>query len=119
MSTLVVPKSPPGGVRAWGRFPPLDRLDGAPRSDELRYVSGVFEPEALLDQPHTMARQILQGSPFSHTRIKALVYEGLGIDVGEHVKNHTRALAECFKSEDHKEGVASFLERRPAKFTGR
>ena len=25
----------------------------------------------------------------------------------------------CFESEDHREGVASFLERRPANFTGR
>ena len=28
------------------------------------------------------------------------------------------ALAACFKSDDHREGVASFLERRPANFTG-
>jgi hypothetical protein len=28
-------------------------------------------------------------------------------------------MAECFASEDHKEGVASFLERRPAVFQGR
>ena len=25
---------------------------------------------------------------------------------------------ECFASDDHREGVASFLERRPARFTG-
>ena len=30
-----------------------------------------------------------------------------------------RLLQECFHSEDHAEGVASFLERRPARFTGR
>jgi enoyl-CoA hydratase len=34
------------------------------------------------------------------------------------MQRHTKALAECFKSNDHKEGVASFLERRPARFTG-
>jgi enoyl-CoA hydratase len=31
---------------------------------------------------------------------------------------HVKALTECFASNDHKEGVASFLERREAKFTG-
>jgi len=28
-------------------------------------------------------------------------------------------MSESFKSDDHREGVASFLERRPANFTGR
>jgi enoyl-CoA hydratase len=32
---------------------------------------------------------------------------------------HTAAMKTCFSSEDHREGVASFLERRPAKFVGR
>lgn len=86
---------------------------------ELGYVMGVFEPENLMAEAWKLAESILAGSPFSHTRIKRLVYEGLGGDVSLHMKRHTEALAECFKSEDHIEGVASFLERRPAKFTGR
>jgi enoyl-CoA hydratase len=35
------------------------------------------------------------------------------------MKRHTAALGACFRSDDHREGVASFLERRPAQFTGR
>ncbi|MEM9148828.1 MAG: enoyl-CoA hydratase-related protein, partial [Pseudomonadota bacterium] len=86
---------------------------------EMQYVSALFEPEDLLQEARGLATTILQGSPFSHSRIKHLVYEGLGNEVGEHMANHTKALAECFKSADHKEGVASFLEKRPARFTGR
>ena len=52
------------------------------------------------------------------TAIKALVYEGLGSEVAPHMQRHTQALAECFRSNDHKEGVAAFLERRDARFTG-
>lgn len=85
---------------------------------DMRFVSGVVEPEELDERAATMANALLQGSPFSHQRIKALVYEGLGNDVSAHMVNHTKALAECFKSADHKEGVASFLERRPPQFTG-
>ena len=51
--------------------------------------------------------------------MKTLVWRGLERDVAEHMAAHVEALSACFKSEDHKEGVASFLERRPAKFVGR
>lgn len=91
----------------------------AAEAKELTYVSKVVEPENLLEEAKKMANIIVQGSPFSHRRIKSLVYEGLGIDIASHMKNHTKALSECFKSDDHKEGVASFLERRPAEFTGK
>jgi enoyl-CoA hydratase len=47
------------------------------------------------------------------------VHQGLTAPVGEHMERHTAAMAACFKSDDHREGVASFLERRPANFTGR
>ena len=57
--------------------------------------------------------------PFSLTRMKELIWRGLERDVGDHMAAHVEALQACFKSEDHKEGVASFLERRPAKFVGR
>jgi enoyl-CoA hydratase len=86
---------------------------------DMGYVTEILEPEQLLPRANEMAKVILNGSPFSHQRIKQLVYEGLGNSVDEHMENHTQALAECFKSADHEEGVASFLERRPAKFTGK
>ena len=79
----------------------------------------VFEPEELDDLAEDLTGAILQGFPFSHQRIKSLVYEGMGNDVSEHMRHHTTALAECFKSVDHKERVASFLERRAPEFTGK
>ncbi|MBW2499507.1 MAG: enoyl-CoA hydratase/isomerase family protein, partial [Deltaproteobacteria bacterium] len=75
--------------------------------------------EDLLDEARKIADSIMQGSPFSHSRHKALVYEGLGSDLGSHMQRNTAALVECMESEDHKEGVAAFLERRAPAFTGR
>jgi enoyl-CoA hydratase/carnithine racemase len=90
----------------------------AERALEFGYLDAVVAPDQLQNEARSLARAVLKGSPFSHARIKALVYEGLGSDVGSHMQRHTQALAECFKSYDHQEGVAAFLERRDANFTG-
>lgn len=45
--------------------------------------------------------------------------KGLERDAGEHLTADGEAPAACSQSGDHKEGVAAFLERRAAKFTGR
>lgn len=84
----------------------------------LGYLTSVLAPEDLGATLRSMTDAILQGSPFAAKRIKDLVLQGLTSDVGAHMARHVEALAECFKSDDHFEGVASFLERRPAEFTG-
>ncbi|TVS17632.1 MAG: enoyl-CoA hydratase/isomerase family protein [Gammaproteobacteria bacterium] len=85
---------------------------------KLGYLLEVVEPESLLDRALELARAILMGSPFSQQRLKSLVYEGLQRDVRAHMDAHVDALTACFRSDDHREGVAAFLERRPPQFTG-
>lgn len=84
----------------------------------IGYANAVAEPETLLDAARAEARRYLASSPFSIRRMKELVWKGLERDVADHMQAHVTALSACFKSADHKEGVASFLEKRPAKFTG-
>ena len=86
---------------------------------QIGYVDQLVDVSELAATAQELAQRIAKNSPFSHKRIKSLVYEGLGAEVGDHMARHTQAMAECFASADHKEGVASFLERREAKFTGR
>jgi enoyl-CoA hydratase len=92
---------------------------GAAEALEIGYVSAIVEPDDLADAARAEATRYLAGSPFSQRLIKDLVYRGLGRDLSEHIASHVPALQACFASEDHKEGVASFLERREPHFTGR
>jgi enoyl-CoA hydratase/carnithine racemase len=96
-----------------GRF--VDALE----AQSLGYVQKVVEPEKLQDEARALAASFLQGSPLSQRLIKELVYQSETRDFGQHMEAHTAAMKTCFSSEDHREGVASFLERRPAKFVGR
>ena len=86
---------------------------------EIGYANDIVAPEALMDAARAEARRYLKSSPFSLRHMKALVWRGLERDVAEHMQAHVEALSACFKSSDHREGVASFLEKRPANFVGR
>ena len=85
----------------------------------IGYVARVVEPEALAEAAREEAGTYLVGSPLSQRLVKDLVYAGFERGVVEHMQTHAEALTTCFRSEDHREGVASFLERRPARFSGR
>ena len=106
-------------------------------SGRFTYATGCYEgleadmgPSALLEvggvkvvvssQPtYEQAAEFKTGSPLSTKLIKDLLYRGLTADVDEHMTRHLEALKTCFRSEDHKEGVAAFLEKREARFVGR
>jgi enoyl-CoA hydratase/carnithine racemase len=91
----------------------------AAEAKAIGYANDVVAPEALMDAAHAEAHRYLQSSPFSLRHMKTLVWRGLERDVADHMAAHVEALSAAFKSADHKEGVAAFLERRPAKFVGR
>ena len=84
----------------------------------LGYVLDVVAPDDLVDRVAGLAAAVASGSPHSVQLIKGLVHTGVTAPVDEHMARHTAALAACFRSDDHREGVAAFLERRPAVFTG-
>jgi len=96
------------------------RFLGPEEAHAIGYVLDVVAPDDLLPRAHDLARAIAAGSsPLSTRLVKSLVYEGLAGAVDDHMVRHTESMSTCFRSDDHREGVASFLERRPAKFTGR
>jgi enoyl-CoA hydratase/carnithine racemase len=91
----------------------------AAEAQRLGYVADVVPADALETRARELAEAIAAGSPHSLKLVKQLVYAGLTAGVDEHMQRHTTAMTACFASDDHREGVASFLERRPAVFTGR
>ena len=56
------------------------------------------------------------GSPTSFRVIKAQVYRHLNMELAEAMKESNTLMAESLEREDFKEGVRSFIEKRPPEF---
>jgi len=66
-----------------------------------------------------MATQISALPPLALAVSKRALYQGAENDFDAAVQTETFGLDYLFKTQDHKEAVAAFLEKRPAKFEGR
>jgi enoyl-CoA hydratase/carnithine racemase len=91
----------------------------AAEAQRVGFVTSVVEPDDLAAAADAEARRYLGASPFAVRLVKELTYAGMFRPVEEHLRETARLLEDCFHSDDHREGVAAFLERRPAAFTGR
>ncbi|SKB05310.1 enoyl-CoA hydratase/isomerase family protein [Aeromicrobium choanae] len=91
----------------------------AEEAKRIGFVMDVVEPEDLLPAARELAARISTGSPFAISRAKSLLNWSSSRTRDEHLARHIEALTECQLSKDHQEGVAAFLERRSAVFTGR
>lgn len=94
-----------------------DIIDAA-EAGRIGFVSEVTSPDLVVDRAVAVASRFAEGSPFAVREAKRLMYAGIGRDWPSHLVANREAMARCFASDDHREGVASFLERRPAEFTG-
>jgi enoyl-CoA hydratase len=107
------------GVQATARLLFSGEIIGADEALAMGYVAAVVEPDDLEQAARTEAARFVTGSPFAVAETKALLYAGLGRSFDDHAAVNREVMERCFHSEDHREGVAAFLERRPAQFTGR
>jgi enoyl-CoA hydratase/carnithine racemase len=84
-------------------------------------VRSVHAPDELLPAAHALAREIADNTaPVSVALTRQMLWRMLGADhpMVAH-RLDSRAVQARGKSEDAKEGVTSFLEKRPAKFPDR
>ena len=95
------------------------RIVDAGEALDLRLVSRVVAHEELLPAALELAETIAANPPLAVQRLKQGLRLALDPDWQALGRWVSASLGELFTTEDHKEGVASFLESRPPKFTGR
>jgi enoyl-CoA hydratase/carnithine racemase len=89
----------------------------AEEAKELGVVNGVFAPDALLAETMAYAQDLAaNASPISMAVIKQQVYNHPSMPISEALAESTRLMTESLTRADFREGVASFLEKRPPSF---
>ncbi len=91
----------------------------ATRAKEIGYVLEVVPDAELMDRAMALAASVSQGSPLSAGEIKRLLYRGLTRDAIDHIADSTATITRMFASDDFKEGIRAFLEKRPPNWVGR
>jgi enoyl-CoA hydratase len=82
-------------------------------------VSKVVPPDQLLPVARQTAIRLSSGAPLSLKGIKALTYGSLEWPYARHFEENSRHFHITTTSEDSREGVQSFFEKRPPVWKGR
>jgi enoyl-CoA hydratase/carnithine racemase len=96
------------------------KLADAQEALRMGLVTRVFPEENFLENVQAFARDLAATvSPRSLRVMKRQIYTGLMQDLGEAFDLAMEEMKASFGTEDFKEGVAHFLEKRSAAFTGK
>jgi enoyl-CoA hydratase/carnithine racemase len=96
------------------------RTIDAPEALRMGLVNRVFPQETFLEKTQEYAQELASTvSPRSLRIIKRQVYEAMSQPLAEAFDISVREMMACFRTEDFKEGVAHFVEKRPAAFKGK
>lgn len=95
------------------------RLIEAQEAHRLGLVSEIFEPDSLMEKARALANDIIAASPTSIKRTKRLLLRSGEAQLQTEIENAIHENADIRSTDDFREGLTSFLEKRPPKWTGR
>ena len=95
-----------------------DRVDGA-EAYRMGLVSKVLSHDELMPAAMELASRLAQGCTQATSLTKYLVHKSLETDLRESLRLAHAAQDLVRETEDHKEAVRAFLEKRQPRFTGR
>jgi enoyl-CoA hydratase len=122
-----------GLIPGWGGTQRLPRLVGmgrakelimgggqidAKRAYEIGLVNQVFPADQLLDAAKKFAKKLAGMPGFAIKMAKHSINYGYDLSLDNANRLETECCAQCFSTDDQKEGMAAFLEKRKPNFKG-
>jgi enoyl-CoA hydratase/carnithine racemase len=95
------------------------RMIGADELLATGFVSRVVDGTALLDDALGVAASIVANAPVPTRMAKELLNRTYELDLATVLDLEREALVRCVQTEDYREGVRAFLEKREPRFSGR
>lgn len=75
-------------------------------------VNAVYPLEELMPAAKKLAGKIAKNAPIAVRACKKAINEGLDVDMDKAIVIEEKLFGNCFESEDQKEGMVAFLEKR-------
>jgi len=88
----------------------------APEAYRIGLVEKVVAPEDLMTEAEALARSIMANAPIAVRQAKMAIDNEFDMDLRAASRMEVEAITTCFSSEDRKEGMTAFLEKREKHF---
>lgn len=111
-------------VRAIGKFKAMKLLMtgeiiAAEEAERLGLVTELVDDEALLTRARTLAEELAALPPIALAEIKDVVVHGEDLPLSAALALERKAFQLLFSTDDQKEGMGAFLDKRSPTFKGR
>lgn len=92
------------------------KIINAEEALRIGLVNKIVEPDKLMDEARAIANTIAMQAPIAVKLCKSAINRGMQCDIDTAIMYESEAFGECFSTEDQKEGMTAFTEKREKNF---
>lgn len=96
----------------------LSEVFDAKTAQSIGLINWVVPDDQLTQQAEKILNRLVQGPTQAYAQIKKLINQYTENDLAKHLELEGESFAKCAVTEDFKEGITSFLQKKKANFKG-